>query len=219
MGNETILILANGAWEEPNRLTRLAADAGYVIATDGAWAKAKQYRISVDAVVGDLDSLTRAERKALLESATAVYRHPPDKDWTDLELAVDHALARSPTRIVVFGAFGGRLDHSVANVFLLEKGCAAGVSIELISGDETAWLVTDSHEIPSALIGDRVSLLSITQSARVETIGLRYALHGDRLHRASSHGVSNEVSSLPVRIRVAEGKILVVHARTEEEGG
>jgi thiamine pyrophosphokinase len=208
-----VLILAGGRWGGSSRLSELASNAGLTIAVDGGWAQARQRGIPVDLVVGDLDSLGSGEREALLASSVRVHSHPHDKDQTDLELAIDHALSQSPDRIVVFGAAGGRLDHAVANVFLLEKGEAAGVRIELASDDETAWLATASHEVPCARVGDRVSLLPITASAEVETIGLRYPLNRERLNRASSRGVSNEVSDLPARIHVTSGKVLVVHGR------
>ncbi|HAZ27680.1 TPA: thiamine diphosphokinase [Candidatus Acetothermia bacterium] len=214
MNGETILILASGLWDNHRRLDRLVSRADYIIAANGGWAKARQRGIHVDIVVGDLDSLTPEDRKTLLESPATVHSYPHDKDWTDLELALDHALSRLPSRIVIFGALGDRLDHTLANVFLLEKGCLAGVSVELVSAHETAWLVNDVHEIPSVQLGDRVSLLAITDRAEVKTSGLRYALNGEFLYRTSSHGISNEVIALPVQIEVKHGALLVVHAST-----
>ena len=119
MPDETVLILANGAWGETARLIEALDRADHVVATDGAWAKAAAAGIRVDRVVGDLDSLTPTERAALLASQTEAEIHDPEKDFTDLELAVDGALTRGARQLIVFGAFGGRIDHTLANVLML----------------------------------------------------------------------------------------------------
>jgi thiamine pyrophosphokinase len=212
-----ILIVAGGDWSETTRWDRLASSSTLTIAVDGGWAKARARGVCVDVVIGDLDSLRPEELEALRSSPTVVISHPRDKNETDLELALDYALVRSPVEIVVLGAFGGRLDHSLASVFLLAKGCGTGTSIVLVSGRETVRSVSDVYAIPSARVGDRVSLLPITESAVVRTIGLRFALHGERLHRVSSRGLSNEVGAVPVQIDVQEGTLLIVHAAGDRE--
>jgi len=216
MSDTTVLILANGAWGGTDRLTDALDRADRVIATDGAWAKAHAAGIRVDRVVGDLDSLTPTERAALLASRTDAEIHDPDKDFTDLELAVDGALARGARQLVVFGAFGGRIDHTLANVLMLEKALDHGASVELIAGEETAWLVRGEFALPAGRAGDRVSLIPLTRGAIVRTEGLRYRLDDEPLVRASAHGISNAIDEPPVRIAVRSGTLLVVHGPAEE---
>ena len=212
----SILILANGDWTDETRLRSVFAHASYTIATDGAWTKAQRLGLHVDTVIGDLDSLTPDEA-ARAEATTQVLSYPTEKDWTDLELAIDLALTMSPKCIVIYGALGDRLDHSLTAVFLLEKVAVRGVPIELISGYETAWFVPDELVLSDVQAGDRVSLLPISDEAVVSTDGLRYALRDEVLARAASRGVSNVVESVPVRISVQSGQLLVIHAR--QEGG
>lgn len=207
----SILIVANGDWTDDSRLRSASAGASYTIATDGAWAKAQQFGLHVDTVIGDLDSLTLDEA-ARAEATTEVLSYPTEKDWTDLELAIDLALTVSPKHIVIYGALGDRLDHSLAAVFLLEKVAARGVPIELIAGSETARFVADGLVLSEVQAGDRVSLLPISDKATVSTAGLRYALAHEVLVRPASRGVSNVVESVPVRITVHAGRLLVIHA-------
>ncbi len=213
---DTVLILANGEWGDATRLRALADRADQVIAADGAWAKAVAAGIPVDRVIGDLDSLTDEEKASLLESDVDVQIHPPDKDLTDLDLALDHALGLSPAKLVVFGAFGGRIDHTLANVLLLERAAARGVGVELIADRETAWLIRGDFTLPIGRGGDRVSLIPLSEEAVVRTDGLRYRLNDERLVRASAHGISNVIEDLPVRIAVRSGTVLVVHGPAEE---
>ncbi len=217
MADDSILILANGKWGNTTRLPDLAGRAARVIATDGAWAKAVAVGIPVDCVIGDLDSLTPSELTALRDSGIEIQVHPPDKDWTDLELAVDCALTSSAQRLVVFGALGGRLDHTLANVLLLEKAVERGVKVELIAGDETAWLIRSDFTLPSGRVGERISLVPLSDEVVVRTDGLRYHLDDGVLFRTSARGVSNVIDHLPVRIAVRSGTLLVVHGPPEEE--
>jgi len=216
MGDGLILILADGIWEDDGRLGRLAADSDWTIAADGAFDRAAGRGIKVDEVVGDLDSLTPAGRDRLAASPSAVHVHPRAKDATDLELALDLALRRAPARIVVYGGLGGRLDHTLANVFLLLKGIPSGVPIELVSGAETARLVVDRIELEGGQIGETISLVPLTERAVVRTAGLRYPLDGEALIRGSSCGISNEIASLPASVRVEEGILLLIRREGRE---
>lgn len=134
MRAETVLILANGVWAGPERLRPLVASADHIIAADGGYSKALAHGVRVDEVVGDLDSIPEAEREALDEAAApAVHSFPRDKDWTDLELALEHALRRDPAQIILLGVLGERLDHALTGLHLLEKGIQAGVPILLVA--------------------------------------------------------------------------------------
>jgi len=217
MANERILILAGGDWSRPDRVRDLVASADHVVAANGGCAKARLHGIHVDEVIGDLDSIPEPERRLLLEADTpVVHAFSRDKDWTDLELAIDHALRRDPARIDLFGTHGSRLDHALTSLHLLEKGLSEGVPIVLHAGAESARLVDRSETLDGARVGDRVSLIPVSASAIVTTEGLRYPLRGERLQRAASRGVSNEVTSCPVRIDVDDGLLLLIHAREGE---
>jgi len=99
---------------------------------------------------------------------------------------------------------------------MLEKALDHGASVELIAGDETAWLVRGEFALPAGRAGDRVSLIPLTRGAIVRTEGLRYRLDDEPLVRASAHGISNAIDEPPVRITVRSGTLLVVHGPAEE---
>ncbi len=213
MAGETILILANGEWSGTDRLRTLVAAADWVIASDGGCAKGLELGLRIDEVVGDLDSISESDRARLMDAGSpVVHVFPRDKNATDLELAIDHALRRKPKRIVLFGALGNRIDQTIANLHLLERGPTSGVSIHLAAGRETLFAVDGDVTIDAARIGDRISLIPVSATARVSTEGLRYRLHDETLYRAASRGISNVVAGLPARVRVTEGVLLVVHA-------
>lgn len=207
-----ILLLGNGPWRGVELLPGLVEGADYVIAADGGFARAQRLKIRVDLVVGDLDSLGPAERTELAASGIGTITYPAEKDQTDLELALDQAIALRPERIVLFGVIGRRLDQSLANIFLLERAARAGIAAEIVAGRERIYLVHDRLQLSAAQPGDLVSLLPLAAAVRgVRTWGLKYRLDGEDLHRASSRGISNEVIALPAGVALGEGLLLVIH--------
>lgn len=213
MANNTVLILTNGDWDEKKHIKEIAPLADYIIATDGAWEKAEELGIKTDLLIGDLDSLAGTDERLLQKEGVEVEEYPQEKDWTDLELAVDRAISLEPERIIVYGALGGRLDHTLANVSLLEKGLKTGVRIEIVNDRERVVLVDGVYNVPDVRVGDRISLLAVSDTATLRTAGLKYALDNKPLHRWSTRGISNEVSTIPVTLDVSGGLVLVIHAR------
>ncbi len=213
----SILILGNGPWRGVEFLGELSAQADYIIAADGGFSRARRLGLEVDLVVGDLDSLGSEERAELKASGIKTIIHPREKDQTDLELALEQALALKPRKIVLFGALGARLDQSLANIFILERAARMGIEAEIISGRERIYLVHDRLELAAdagAEVGDLVSLLPLTDEAEgLRTWGLEYPLSGESLFRTSSRGISNRVVSLPAGVALREGLLLVIHRR------
>lgn len=204
----TILILAGGV-ASPKEAKEAAKEADFILAADGGFDLAQKAKLSVDLLLGDLDSLT-----VPIPAGLPVIRVPREKDATDLELALDHAVTLGAEKILVVGAFGARLDHTLANANLLEK---YDLPIVLLHLGCRVHLVVDHLEL-QAHPGDLVSLLPLTPEVRgVSTWGLRYALEDGVLQRASTRGVSNEVVATPCGVRVREGKLLLIH--TPKGGG
>jgi len=197
----TVLIVAGGV-ASAEEAREAAKGADFIIAADGGFSLASQAGLRVDLLVGDMDSLDFPPQNI------PILKFPQEKDATDLELALDYARATNPERIVVVGAFGARLDHTLANANLLEK---YDLPVVLFHQGFRVYLVVDEVEIPAAL-GDLVSLIPLSAEVRgIFTWGLRYPLHDGVLFRASTRGVSNEVVGLPCGVRVREGKLLLIH--------
>lgn len=215
MDERVFLILANGNWNVPGDLARLHVltdNAAFIVATDGALDHAIDCGIKVDLLIGDLDSLADPTHLEERFPGLEILRYPQDKDQTDLELAIDWAIQQSPASIVVYGATGGRIDHTMANLALLEKGLHSGIPMELVSGNESVRLIQGSLALDTASVGDRVSLLPISLFCTVSTQGLQYGLSGDKLFRGQGRGISNVVVSTPASVVVESGVLAVVCA-------
>ena len=198
---------------------RVVAAADLVIAADGGAGWLDRLGRAPDLLVGDLDSVEPALVDRLAAGGTAVVRHPREKDASDTELAIDEALQRGATEIVLVGALGGdRLDHELANLLLLADGELPGGAIRVVRGATSLCVVRGPDSLKlTAGVGGTVTLLPIGgDAAGVTTQGLRYALDGETLRMGRSRGLSNEVVATTAVVRVAAGTLLVIEiARTD----
>jgi thiamine pyrophosphokinase len=209
---KTIVVVAGGDPVDAADLVRVPAvpDAAGTIVADSGLALADALGLVVDLVVGDLDSVDPAALDRAVAAGAAVERHPTAKDATDLELALDAAVVRDATRIVVLGGHGGRLDHFLANVAVLSAPAYAGVEIVAHIGPATITIVRD-HAVLHGRVGDIVSLLPQHGPARgVSTEGMRYPLHLEPLAPGSTRGVSNVFDRAVATVSVQTGVLAVV---------
>ncbi len=205
------VIVANSPTFEAAPFRALLAQAELLVAADGGGNLLHDAGVTPHAVVGDLDSLRPEVAAAFAAAGAAIVRYPPDKDETDLELAMLYAVARGADQIDVLGALGGRWDQGLANVALLAMPELAGRRVRLLDVDQEAYLARGATPIPGAA-GETVSLLPLGGPARgVTTRGLRYALADAELRFERSRGVSNVIVEPPAQVTVREGLLLVVH--------
>jgi len=210
---ESIVVVAGGHPSGGSLPARPEADM--VIAADGGTDLALALGLHVDLAIGDFDSASAAGLAAAEAAGARVERHPTAKDATDLELALDAAIARTPGRIVVVGADGGRLDHLLASLLLLGDERYAAAEIDAYLGQSRAHVVRGSRRLEGSP-GDLLSLLPLHGAAAgVTTEGLEYPLRGETLGAGTSRGVSNVFCASEARITVERGCLLAVRPAPE----
>lgn len=186
--------------------------ADLLIAADGGGNALADVGLRPQAVIGDLDSLRPELAAAWAAEGVEIHRHRPDKDETDLELALLLAVAHGADRIDVLGAIGGRWDQGLANIALLALPELAGRRVRLLDERQEAYLVHDEATIEGA-VGDTVSLLPIGGAAHgITTAGLQYPLSDSTLWFERTRGISNVITSSPAHVRLRGGMLLVVHS-------
>jgi thiamine pyrophosphokinase len=182
----------------------------FVIAADSGLEHALALGFAVDLVVGDLDSVDPTALDVAVAAGVEIERHPAAKDATDLELALDTALARGATRVFLLGAHGGRFDHFLANMLLLASPRFASAQIEA-RFDGTHVSVVRDHVGLAAHAGALCSLLPVGGPATgVRTEGLRFPLRGETLSPGTTRGVSNEFLGSTAAVSLDSGVLLVV---------
>ena len=210
----------------------------YMIAADSGMNFLYRNQIVPDVIAGDFDSVDErayqyfAQGRASLidevgqknlgkEAVIREVEHPeilrlnPIKDDTDTEFVIREAIRRGATSIVVLGATGTRLDHVLANVYLLGIGIEEGVEIQLVDAHNRIRMITDSIEIrKEEQFGEFVSVLPVKGDAKGVTLnGMKYPLDDAYVGCFSSLGVSNEIYEDVARISVKKGTLLVIESR------
>lgn len=194
-------------------LRALLPDDALVVAADSGLHHAAVLGLVADIVVGDLDSVDAGALHAAEVAGARVERHPEAKDETDLELAVGVALREGARRVVVVGGAGGRLDHFLANAFLLASPALASVEIEAFFAGARVQVTHGGR--PAVELhgrsGSLVTLLPVCGAAEgVVTEGMLYPLRGEVLRPGTTRGVSNVLVDPVATVALAIGTLLVV---------
>ncbi|MDQ6696100.1 MAG: thiamine diphosphokinase [Actinomycetota bacterium] len=207
----TVIVVTGG--DPPDREAPvLVPEDARVVAADSGADTALSLGLVVDEIVGDLDSVSPAALQALRDSGASVEVHEPDKDATDLELALIAARRHRPSHIVVLGGLGGRIDHELANLLLVSGELVAGVDVVVRSGACSVHVVRPHRRTTiCATPGDLVSLMPMHGAARgVTTTGLRWPLTGAVLSLGTTLGLSNELLGPMASVSCTEGVLLAV---------
>jgi thiamine pyrophosphokinase len=192
-----------------------------VLAADGGFARARALGLEPALLVGDMDSLASGLLAAAEAAGTPVLRSATDKDESDAELALLAAVRRGATRITVLGALGGpRVDHALANVWLLAHPGLVGVEVALLDARSRIVLVSapgpDGGPVRRPLPGPDgavVSLLPLGGDASgITTVGLRYPLRDEPLVTGPARGLSNVRVASDAAVTVRRGRLLVVES-------
>ncbi len=184
-----------------------------VIAADGGLARALALGLAPNLLVGDLDSLAPADAAEAAGAGTEILRAPVDKDESDTELALLEAVGRGATRITVLGAFGGpRLDHALANTWLLAHAGLAGVDVALLDAAIRVRLLSGPGTYPlPGENGATVSLLPLAGDVDgITTHGFRYPLRDEPLRTGPARGLSNVRTASDASVTLRNGRLLVL---------
>ncbi|MBQ7566062.1 MAG: thiamine diphosphokinase [Oscillospiraceae bacterium] len=187
------------------RLPFAVTENDYVIAADKGLETAQKLSVHVDLIIGDYDSL------GYVPVGENVIRLPVRKDETDVGCAVRLALERGCEDFHIFGAVGGKLDHTLANVQIAAELAAKGASVTFYGDSERFCTIrSGSVRLPARESG-RVSVFSLTDRCEDVTVrGLSYECEHVALQNTFPLGVSNAFVGKSAEISVGEGTLLVV---------
>ena len=202
----TALIVTGGNCSAERARAALPDRPGLVIAADSGLRTARALGIVPDIVMGDFDSYTEA-----LPEGIPVLRVPAEKDVTDTMLAADYAAEQGYRELLIVGGTGGRLDHELSNLFMLESLRRRGIRAALTDGDNTVRVLLDER----ADVRDEGGYFSViaAEPSVVTITGAKYPLERARLDRSNpSLGVSNEVTEGTAEVE-AEGCVFLITSR------
>ncbi len=205
------LILANGDPPSKRLLLRLLKQSAVFVCADGGANTAARLGPKPDLIIGDLDSIASVTLRKLRNVRA---RRIADQNSTDLEKALSWVTRKGHKDIVVAGATGRRLDHSLGNLSALVK-FSRKARIRFVDDASELCFVGSECEF-EARRGTVVSLIPLSLCEGIVTHGLKWELKNESLRLGFRESTSNVVKSSPVSIRVRRGDLLLFIVRSEK---
>lgn len=203
------VIVSGGSPPSEKLLKQQLSDADLIIGVDGAADILMDLGIKADIVIGDFDTAKKINILGQQNNGAEVIRLRVDKNETDTEAAVNLAIERGAKNIVMLGAVGTRLDHSLANVSILKPIFEQGIFAKIID-ENTEMFISDSVVSLCANVGETISILPLCSDITVSASGLKYPLDELFLPFGTSRGVSNIIESSSVSINISGGYALII---------
>lgn len=189
--------------------------ANYVIGADRGAQFLIEHGIEPNMALGDFDSVNNEQLHAIKQQSQQFIGFDAiDKDYTDTQIAFEHALELNPKKIIIVGGLGTRYDHTLANIQLLELALERNIQAVIIDQYNSIQLMNDTltlfhngyHYVSLIPYSDQVTGITLQ--------GFKYPLTDATLTKGRSIGISNELIDAQENgtIHIQSGKLLVIQA-------
>lgn len=205
------LIIGAGDLPRADLIKSMIAKSDLIICADGGYDYARKFGIKPHVLIGDLDSISLKSEEYIRSNRTDIklVKHPVEKDESDLELSIEYAISENINDIIIFGAVGSRLDHSLSNILLLVKYSNEGNNIKIIDDKNTIVFIRPRMEL---LKSDyKYSLIPISMTGIVVSLkGFKYELDNHLIPFGTTLGISNFVIKEKAEIELHSGIGLLI---------
>lgn len=192
---------------ECNELIINKESGDLIIAADGGYAYLEKAGIKPDIAIGDFDSLNFSP------VCEKVIKLNPIKDITDMYAAVNVGIEESYSCFHLYGATGGRIDHTIANIQLIASLAQNKMKAFIHDGKTVITAIcNDSLEFSKENKG-YISVFSHSEKCSgVYLKGLKYMLENAELTNTFPLGVSNEFIGEKSEIIIGNGTAIVTYS-------
>ncbi len=203
-----ILIFASKQESDVSYIKKYISSNDFIVACDGGLEKIDRLELKPDILIGDFDSAS----PELLDKFANVkkLKFDIDKDFTDLDLAIEYCVQKKPKEIIVFGAIGGRVDHSLLNVELLKRYTYDGANIMFCDENNEMFVTDKSVDVKKEK--HYFSLIALTDECVITLKGTKFELTNRKINSFESLTISNEIINDYANLEVHSGKLLVIQA-------
>ena len=197
------------------RVETIPLDLDVYVGVDAGCLFLLEQGLELSLAVGDFDSVEPEEFQSIQSAAHELQTSVAEKNDTDLELAIKEVLERWPQEdILIFGAFGGRLDHHLANVFLPSDPEIAPSMSQLYLMDQQNYLCyrpAGRHTI-LPIVGYTYVAFMPVEGASIQIEGAKYPLNQTNYFKKAIYG-SNEFINQPITLTVDRGYALIIYSK------
>jgi thiamine pyrophosphokinase len=212
------IIIANGFIADPSlTYKRIQGRFGFsrddiVICADGGASNALKMGLIPDVVIGDMDSIKSGVKENIRNKSTKTryISTSTQKDESDTQLAVEYALGLDVKKIIITGAVGDRIDHTLANIILLTSPGLEDIDVRILTDNSDMFIVRKPITI-DGVPGKTITLISLSPYTYfIGTKGLKYELKEEKLDFSPVRGLSNEFMDKKAKLDIREGTLLVI---------
>lgn len=206
------LIIASGRIDDYDLLNSLVQENSFILCADGGLNHLMKIGLIPNLVLGDLDSISDDGIEYIKSKNIKVEKYPTMKDETDTHLAVNYLISKNYKEITIIGGIGTRMDHTLANIFLLRKLNKIGIKGCIINGNNIIHLIDNSIKL---LRKDNyyTSIIPISQDGiQVSVSGFLYPLMNEHIEFGSTRGISNILTSSFGNIILLKGEALIIES-------
>ncbi|NOX32540.1 MAG: thiamine diphosphokinase [Deltaproteobacteria bacterium] len=207
------VIIANGDLEYTGDILRLIKNAGLIISADGGAGHLRALSIIPHVMIGDFDSINPEDKLFFKKKRVKMLGFSSRKDHTDTELCISWALENNATDITLLAVTGTRLDHTMANIFLLKKLAVQNIPARIINKNNEIHIVTGFLELKGQP-GDILSVIPVTEKVTGITLkGLEYPLVNASMEMGSGLGISNSFKGTYACVSLEKGILIVTKSK------
>lgn len=214
---ETIHIVAGGPEILVPDLPKFHGDDILWIGVDKGVQMIIRSGLHPDLAVGDFDSILEREWEEIAREVPSLRKFKPEKDETDMELAIMWALEMNPSTIKIFGGTGGRLDHFMANALMLGKFKLDHPAVNFQMMDIQNILsvhLPGNHEIKWDKEKKFISFIPVFSDVYGLTLeGFKYPLNHHHVPAGSSLCISNELIQETGHFSFEKGILMMIRSK------
>ena len=182
MQSEKVVIVVGGDQTDVDALVLRYSESHRLVGADRGALTLAELRTHFDAAIGDFDSVTPNEMEEIKKKSRVCRILPAQKDETDTEAAIAYAIETfNPEEIILLGAFGGRLDHLMSNLWLafhpLVKEMAGKISLMDLH-NTLRFYPPGSYALEKESDKQYLSFIGMTPIEKLTLTGVVYPLNG-----------------------------------------
>ncbi|HGD2770424.1 TPA: thiamine diphosphokinase [Streptococcus agalactiae] len=196
-------------------LTYFEYDFDYFVGIDRGSLFLLKNGLSLDMAVGDFDSITEDELLYIKHYCSNIVSASAEKNDTDTELALKTIFKEFPeAQVTVFGAFGGRIDHMMSNIFLPSDTDLEPFMSQIRLKDEqniVTYLPSGKNQVSRIEGMFYVSFMPESEST-LQISGAKYELNKSNYFKKKMYS-SNEFMTSPIEVELKDGYLIIIYSK------
>lgn len=185
-----------------------------IIAVDKGLEALNKINVMPNYIIGDFDSVNKTTLNQYENKNIEITYLKPEKDFTDTHMAIKLAIEKRAKHITIIGATGTRMDHTLANIHVLNEALQNNVPTEIINENNIIMLINRKAKLIKNTNYKYVSIIPLTTKITGVTLkGFKYNIENATINLGESIGVSNEQIEQEALIEIKEGIAILIYSK------